>query len=129
MKDRPHYTLRIVLVDPPREFDGMTDVEPRLEVGNDSLPAKDGAFLVEYDLRFAGDRGWLPTGPAVKAEKDGRRFVYVGWYGTKDGVQTRFRRLKVPFGDVDHFAEEPTIVVAGRDAKGGPACAQAIVIV
>lgn len=122
---RPHYTLRIELVDPPREFDGMADLEARLEVGKDSFAGEDGVFTVEYDLRFAGDLGWLPSGPAIRAEKDGRRFVYIGWYGTKDGKRTRFRRLKVHLEGVDHFAESPTIRVAGRDRKGGPACATA----
>ena len=129
---RPHYSLRIVLADPPSAFAGMEDLEARLEVGADSLPgvpAEGGlAFLVDYDLRFNGDFGWRPVGPAIRVEKDGRRFVYVGWYGTKDGVRSRFRRLKVPLGGVADFMAEPRIVVAGRDAKGGPACAQAVVL-
>lgn len=125
---RPHYVLRLEVVDPPASFDGMDDVEPRLEVGKDSFPMQDGAFRVEYDLRFAGDLGWLPHGPAVRTEKDGRRFVYVAWHGTKDGARTRFRRLKVPLAGIDHFADEPVLRVAGRDAKGAPACAWATVL-
>lgn len=125
---RPHYTLRVVLVDPPTEFDGLADLEARAEVGHDSFPAKNGAFEFEYDLRFAGDHGWLPRGPAIRTEKDGRRFVYLGWYGTKDGVRTRFRRLKVHLPKLDQPQEEFTIRVAGRDRKGGPACATATIL-
>jgi hypothetical protein len=130
---RPHYSLRIDLVDPPRAFDGMADVEARLEVGKDSLPGewldeRDVSFVVDFDLRFNGDFGWRPVGPAIKLEKDGSRFVYLGWYGTKDGVRSRFRRLKVPLGGIDDFMDEPRIRVAGTDAKGGPACAKATVL-
>ncbi len=125
---RPHYSLRIVLVDPPLEFGGMLNLEARLEVGKDSFPGDAGTFVVEYDLRFAGDHGWLPRGPAIQREKDGRRFVYLGWYGTKDGVRTRFRRLKVHLEGFDHFAEAPTICVSGRDKRGGPACATAAIL-
>ena len=126
---RPHYSLQIELVDPPSKFNGMTDVEARLEVGKDSFPGEDGRlFAVEYDLRFNGDLGWRPVGPAIKVEKDGRRFVHIAWYGTKDGERTRFRRLKVPLGGIVDFMAEPKVVVAGRDLKGGPACAQAKVV-
>lgn len=44
-----------------RPFDGMDDLEARLEVERDSFPAVDGALVLECDLRLAGDNSLGPV--------------------------------------------------------------------
>lgn len=85
-----HNVLRIVLVDPPKEFDGMNDVVAMLESRCGPEPGEsDTNGNVTFETRYTSDPD--VRGPALKKEKDGRPFIYLGWYGTKAGVRTRFR--------------------------------------
>lgn len=119
--------LRVVLSGIPSEFDGMTDLEPRLEEKDASRPGeRDGNGNIAFETRYAYEPKL--RGPALKREKDGRYFVYVGWYGTKDGVRTRFRRLKVHLDQVPYLVWDCEVVVAGRGKDGSPACATALVL-
>lgn len=126
--------LSIVVVDPPNQCIGYDDIElvmstkegesPPVFVGADEL-----RFDVEIDIRpdRSGDlQGW---GPAVNRQGDGIRFVYLAWIGTQNGRRTMFRRLKVGLDLVPGFpgsAKEYTVRVRGRDKRGEPACARAV---
>jgi hypothetical protein len=120
--------LRVVLVGAPTEFDGMTDLEPRLEEKDASRPGQsDGDGNIAFETHYSYDETKL-RGPALKREKDGRYFVYIGWYGTKDGVRTRFRRLKVHLEQVPCLVWDCEVTVAGAGRDGSPACATATVL-
>lgn len=125
MKAHPT-TLRVVLVDPPTEFDGMADVEPFVEEKARNVPGERRGSDVVFETRYSE----IPPmgGPAIRREKDGRWFVYVAWYGTKEGVWTRFRRLKVHLDRVPELIHDCEVTVAGRGRDGSPACATATIL-
>ena len=125
MKPFPN-VLRVVLTDIPTEFDGMTDLRPMLQEGEDSIPGvRDGERNLVFETRYAYEPRF--RGPALKKEKDGRPFVYIGWFGTRDGERIRFRRLKVHLDRVN-IAWDCEVVVAGRGKDGSPACATATLL-
>lgn len=119
--------LRVVLVDPPTAWADYDAIEPRLETKDGSEPgAREGANVC-FETRYRSE----PTvsGPAFRRENDGRRFVYVGWYGTKGGTVERFRRLKVHLETVPDLAKDCEVHAAGKMLKdGSPACATATIL-
>lgn len=126
--------LSIVVVDPPKHFASYGDIHLVLstkegEFAPDFVGASEIRFDVDIEIRpdRSGDlQGW---GPAVNRQGDGTRFVYLAWIGTQNGVRAMFRRLKVGLDQVPGFpgsAENYSVRVRGRDKKGGPACARAV---
>lgn len=123
--------VSITVVDPPSSFaaEGPGPIELWLDEGRRVPPTRlsngDLVFEVEFEVVSLRDGTRAPKGPAVRHHGDKRRFVYLDW--TRDGVM--FRRIKVFF---DTFLigerERYSVSVAGRDRKGGPACATATVL-
>lgn len=126
MKPLPNL-LRVVLVDPPSSWADYESIEPRLETRDGSEAGVWDGNTVRFETRYR----YEPTisGPAFKREGDGRRFVYIGWYGTKSGLVERFRRLKVHLEKVPNLTRDCEVHAAGKMAKdGSPACATATIL-
>lgn len=128
--------IQIYVVDPPTVFAPYDEIELVLSTKDGIFPpaATEGAdlrFDVQVEIRpdKSGTlQGW---GPAVNRQPDGRRFIYLAWIGTTSGGRSMFRRLKVFLDKVSLFPGHEsvyTIHVKGKDPRGGPACASAIVL-
>lgn len=119
--------LRVVLVDPPTSFEGMDNVEPMLDekgVPRAGERGEDGN--VRFETAYTCKQAFF--GPAIRREKDGRAFVYIDWYGAREGGRTRFRRLKVHLDRVPHLVWDCEVTAAGRGPDGSPACATATIL-
>lgn len=119
-------TLSIVVIDPPDYFSEQGPVSLALQTaGGYREGLRVGSNLrFEVGYRLREDRSGVlqPTGDLVQRQPDGRRFVYLAWLNA-EGIS--FRRLKVHFDLADYTQTHCEVRIAGRDAKGTPACASA----
>lgn len=119
--------LTVLVLDPPTSFcGGAIELKLQTKAGYTSgTPDGHGLrFETEYVLKADKSGVSQPFGEAVQ-RGDGRRFIYFSWLGP-EGM---FRRIKLYFDQVPGFphAESPLVRIAGRNAKGEPACSTALV--
>jgi len=126
-------TLTIVVKDPPSAWSDYDSIALRLPTASGSVEGRalengDLEFTVPFEIR--PDRAGVVQawGPLINRQGDGRRFIYLAWYGRRGALEEMFRRLKVYTELIPGFpeiGEEVKLQIAGKDAKGTPACATA----
>lgn len=117
----PYRDLRLVL----QTKHGLED-PTRIFEDSDSYRTLE--FAVPFKMSAQGGHPH-PVGDAIQRANDGGRFVYLQWWGVRDGRAETFRRLKVPFVQILNFGDgssDVEITVRGKDPRGGPACATAV---
>jgi hypothetical protein len=141
MSAQPVFAFRVRLRGlPPATCGEHSRIEAGLQRGTDivqSRPPTGETLEFSGELRVkdvsAAARKGAPVflGPDTHGPPAGR-FLYIVWTGEAGGARAMFRRLKLPLGGItwtllDTVARDRTAIlvatVAGRDRRGGPACA------
>ena len=119
-------TFTIIVDNPPKEFDGMTNLRLKLQTPTGYVDGTSDGTDLRFDLTYeekVDRQGRIqPSAPFVQRQPDCRRFVHLSWIGNGQV----FRRLKVFFDQIPEGGT--TVRVEGWDRKGGPACASARVL-
>ncbi len=123
--------LRIWLEDAPTACGDYTRVQPFLQTKKQMIPAAEQAGAdVAFDVTFDLVEG-VPKGEAIYYYGDKRRFIYIAWRGSLNGAMpAMFRRIKLYADQLPPLVDGTSLEVriAGRDAKGMPACSTAKVL-
>jgi hypothetical protein len=128
-------TLHIIVHEAPKQWNGMVDLELVMQAGKAVIPpsnSSDNQLRFQTEVEWKPDRAGIlqPTGPSIVRQNDGRRFVYLQWWGSLAGERITFRRIKLYTQQIDGFTPDASHVeanVMGIDAKGCPACSTAII--